>query len=252
MNLTASNYYEAGTNAKYMSATQFTSFMRCQSSALAGLTAPRQPTDSMLAGSYLDAMFDGCSEEFLEEHPSMMTKAGTLRAQFARVPGIYQRLQDDLFFMSYAQGETQTILTGDIGGVPFKGRTDFLQDDKIVDLKTTSNFKEMWSAEQKRYITFAEFWRYDIQGAVYQELVYQMTGKRLPFYLAVVTTEPIPDLAILEIPQQDLDTAMDDLLFHLPEIQAVKLGLQEPHRCESCDHCKQTKTLTKVKNWKEV
>ena len=48
---------------------------------------------------------------------------------------------------------------------------------------------------------FWKAWGYDIQGAIYQEVVRQNTGILLPFGLAVATKEkPEPDIALIELP----------------------------------------------------
>ena len=54
---------------------------------------------------------------------------------------------------------------------------------------------------------FVEAWGYDIQAAIYQAV----EGNRLPFFIAAVTKETVPDKALLEIPQEVIDDpARDD------------------------------------------
>lgn len=247
--ITAANYYQDKTR---VTSSQVRSFLDCPARTLAiwrdqySITV----TEPMMVGGYLDAMFEGTAARYCDEHPEMFRRDGQLRAAFTRVPELYKRAASDPFFMSFASGETQHIATGEIEGVPFKGKLDFLQDDKIVDLKTTANLWRVFAPHLGRYASFAEARRYDIQAAVYQELIRQETGKRLPFYIAAITTEPVPDLAVLEIPQQDLDDALELVRLNAPEFQALRIGIGEPERCGHCDYCKETKKLNKVTDWR--
>ena len=72
----------------------------------------------------------------------------------------------------------------------------------------------------------------DIQGAVYQEIVYQNTKKELPFFLDIATKETLPHLDLCEIKQYDLDDALSNVEKNVPRFQAIKNGLIEPERCE--------------------
>ena len=58
-------------------------------------------------------------------------------------------------------------------------------------------------------MNWVEAWEYDLQGAVYQEIVRQNTGEQLPYVLAAATKEKDPDLAVIEIPQELLDFELD-------------------------------------------
>ncbi len=254
MKLTEKNYFEPESNRAYMSASQFKAFASCEASALAELKAEtsRKPSDAMLRGSYLDAMVEGTAAEFEAEHPELWKKNGELYAAFASVPDLFERMMRDEFFKSYLKGDKQTILTGQIEGVPVKAKLDILHPDRIVDLKTTANFKRQWDPDARLFVSFAEFWSYDIQGAIYQELVRQSTGKSLPFYLAAITTEPVPDLAVIHIPDDSLKFALDEVKLSIGRYQAVKLGFAEPSRCEKCAYCKQTKKLTGAIDWLEI
>ena len=64
--LTAENYFSAENNMKYMSCSQFKSFLTCEASALAELHGEyqREVTDALLVGSYVDAHFEGTLDIF--------------------------------------------------------------------------------------------------------------------------------------------------------------------------------------------
>ena len=69
-------------------------------------------------------------------------------------------------------------------------------------------------------------------------------GNKLPCFLAVVTKEDPPDLAIVEIPQNVLDAELQRLLDKLPYFDAIKQGVMEPPRCGCCAYCRRTKKLS--------
>jgi hypothetical protein len=89
-----------------------------------------------------------------------------------------------------------------------------------------------------------EAWGYDMQGAVYQEIVRQNTGKKLPFYLAAATKEKTPDIEVLHIGQKLLDYALDSFSADVQMYDAMKKGAIPAERCEKCEYCKNTKVLT--------
>ena len=73
-----------------------------------------------------------------------------------------------------------------------------------------------------------------------------MTGrdKPLPFYLAAVTKEKVPDVKLIHIPDAVLDVAFKIVESKIERFDLIKHGDVEPIRCERCDYCKSTKILT--------
>ena len=43
-----------------------------------------------------------------------------------------------------------------------------------------------------------------------------------------------------------------DVEAHMPRILAVKMGAEEPVRCENCDYCRSTKQLTGAIHYSEL
>jgi hypothetical protein len=118
----------------------------------------------------------------------------------------------------------------------------------IVDMKIMRDFEPIWVDGQGK-IPFVEAWGYDLQGAIYQGV----EGNGLPFIIAGATKEkPEPDLALLGIPQESLDISLQIIGAKIDRFAAVKAGLEEPIRCEKCDHCKRTKKLTQIVSYLEV
>jgi hypothetical protein len=243
------DYYSKENQIKYMSASQFKSFQKCEASALAEIQGEieHEMTTAMLVGSYVDAHFSSELDEFRQEHPEIFTKGGELKSDFRQAQYIIQRIERDEMFMRYISGEPQVIVEGTIGGVLFHGKLDSLHRGKaIVDLKIMKDFAPIYVEGEGR-LHFIEAYGYDIQGAIYQELV----GDKLPFFIAAATKEREPDLAIFSIPQQRLDYALDLVQHFARRYADIKLGLIEPERCGKCDYCKRTKILTSVTDYLE-
>lgn len=244
MNLTNANYFSLENQMKYMGVSQYKAFKKCQASALAEVTGEyvRKPTTALLVGSYVDSYFEGELDNFKLLHPELFKRDGTLKSEFAKANEIITRIESDKLFMDYLSGEKQVIMTGTIEGVAIKIKVDVLHDDKIVDLKIMADFADKYIEEQGR-VSWVEAWGYDIQGAVYQEIVRQNIGRKLPFYLSAATKENEPDIDIVQIPQEFLDYELEEFCENVPLYDAIKKGLIEPERCEHCDFCKRTKVL---------
>lgn len=238
------NYYSTENAVKFMSVSQFKAFSECEARTMAEISGDflRESTTAMLIGSYVDAWFEGTLDSFRENHPEIFLKNGGLKADFVQAETIIKRISEDDEFMKYMSGEKQKIFTGNIADVQFKGKLDSYHAGKcIVDLKVMRDFEPVWKNGRKLH--FIEAWGYDIQGAVYQELVYQATGERLPFVICAVTKEKVQDLAILSIPQERLDFCLELVKNNAPHFDEIKNGKIQPVRCEKCDFCKATKKL---------
>lgn len=237
-------YFSPENNMKYMSTSQFKSFMACEAAALAELRGEytRDKTNALLVGSYVDAYFDGSLERFRAENPELFTKQGGLKAEYRQAERIIERITGDKLFMKYMSGEKQVIKVGEIEGIPFKIKIDSYHPGKaIVDLKIMKDFAPVYKEGQGR-LNFIEAWGYDIQGAVYQAI----EGHALPFFIAAATKEREPDMAIISIAQPYLDTAMEIIKSNVQRFTDLKNGIGEPIRCEKCDYCKRTKVLDRV------
>ena len=243
--LTNENYFSAANSLKYMGSSQFKAFLSCESGALAELNGeyPREETTALLVGSYVDAHFEGTLDIFRAKHPEIFKKDGGLKSEYLQADYIIQRVERDPVFMKYMAGEKQVIMVGEISGVPYKIKIDSYHEGKaIVDLKCMRDFSKQW--DNGKYVNFIDFWRYDIQGAIYQEIVRQNTGKQLPFILAAATKEKETDLGLFEIPQDVLDMALAEVVEKSPIFNEIKQGKIPPNRCEICNSCRFTKKLT--------
>lgn len=252
MKLTHENYFSREAQMEYMSVSQFKAFEVCEAAALAEVTGnyEREKTTSLFVGSFVDAHFEGTLDVFKAQNPQLFKRDGTLKSDYVKAYGIINRIEQDDFFMSFMAGEKQVIMAGEISGVPVKVKVDSLLPDKIVDLKVMKDFDPIFKPEQGR-LNFIEAWRYDLQGAVYQEIVRQNTGKKLPFYIAAATKEKETDLAVIEVSPAYLELELAIFEEKVMRYDAIKSGSIEPKRCEHCDYCKSTKVLTRAISMEE-
>ena len=254
MILTPQNYHSQEANEQYMSYSQFTQFQKCEAAALAQIRGEYQPfrTSALLFGGYIDAYFSGELEQFKEENPEIFSSRGPtkgqLKSEFQHANTVIERIERDKFFMSYLMGDVQTILTGEIEGVPFKAKLDVFNGDRIVDMKIIRDFDDIWSAEERARVSWIRFWGYDIQAAIYRTLA----GGDLPYYIAAATKETVPDIDVIELDPKVIEDRLVDIRYSSPRYQALKLGLGDPERCERCDYCKATKVLTEVTRYGAV
>lgn len=251
--LTGENYFSPENNMLYMGSSQFKAFCECESHAMAELKGEysKEMSTALLVGSYVDAHFEGTLDIFKAKHKELFKKDGGLKAEYVNADEVINRIERDEMFMKYMSGEKQLIMTGSISDVLYKIKIDSYHDGKaIVDLKCMKDFEPQWKDGRK--LNFVDFWRYDIQGAIYQEIVRQNTGKTLPFILAAATKEKTTDIGLFEIPQDVLDNALIEVVDKSPRFAAIKRGEISPERCRKCDYCKFTKVLTGFSDYREM
>ena len=248
MNLTEANYYSPESNRDYFSVSQFKDFMKCPAMAMAKLRGEYEPDfgRALLLGSYVDEMLTGTDESiknFIVEHmPDLFKKNGDRYADVQQADETIVRIRKQPLMMKYLGGQHQVIMTGEIEGVPFKIKMDsFEPNEYITDLKYMASLRS-----PNLFQPMIQYWGYDTQAAVYQEIVRQNTGKQLPFMFVVATKEKPAHLAVGEISQWNMDEALDVVKKHIRRFQAIKEGKVEAERCEdyNCDYCTSTKMIT--------
>lgn len=252
MKLTEANYHSLDANKEYWSVSQFKEFRECSEAAKARLLGLYQPpeTDALLMGSFIDAHFSGTLGQFQEEHPELYKKDGTLKAQYRKAMQAAERVEAEPMLTEYLGGDSQAIMTGEICGLPWKVKIDSLHPDKIVDLKYMKDLGTVYKNGERQ--PFVQAYGYDLQGFIYQEIVRQNTGKKLPFYLAVVTKEDPPDVALIHVGDKFLNVNKGMVEHYLPEFNRIKTGEEPPEACGSCPWCRQSKTIEKPMEYEEL
>lgn len=262
MILTADNYYSQEANREYLSVSQYKDFcgslgkIPCEAQAMAKLNGEweTEKTTALLVGSYVDSYFEGSLEQFKQENPEIFTKKGELRSEFKKAEELIARIERDEMSMKYLSGEKQTIMTGEIGGAKWKIKMDsYLPGRAIVDLKVMASLTKSFWVRDSGYMSFVVYWGYDIQGAVYQEIVRQNTGLVLPFYIVAISKEEYPDLRPpIFIDDCVLSDRLEEVKHNTANIIRLKAGEVEPFRCDMCNYCRHTRINTKPIHFSEL
>lgn len=267
--LTPENYYSANASWHYMSTSLFKSFEKCEARTLASLKGEwkeaikdsSQP-DPLIMGNYIHSFFQS-----KEAHESFLKKPETIKDVYKygnpekemkkgyRVLAncMIQTLQaDDMFKYFYAPGEKEVIVTGKIGGYWWKGKIDSLCLDKgyFCDLKTVDDIhKGHWNAEEHRYVPFIQDREYNLQMAIYRELIRQTFNVDCQPFIFAVSKQTPPDKMAIDFSSPDgtdayqMQEQMDKLKELQPHFWKVMTGEEKPEHCGKCDYCRETKML---------
>lgn len=248
MKLTESSYYGAEANRSYFSVSQFKDFLKCPAMAMAKIRGEYVPEKSraLVLGSFVDEMLTGDEKnqaKFLSENrDELFKKNGDPYADVAQAMETVERVRKQPLMMHYLSGEHQVIMTGEISNVPIKGKFDsYKPGEYLVDLKYLKSLRS-----PNLFENVLDYWKYPMQMAVYQELVFQNTGERLPCYIVAATKESPAHITVCEIDQYTLDEELEVVKTNIQHFQKIKNGEIEPERCEcyDCEFCTESKVLT--------
>ena len=250
MSLTETNYYSSEMSKQYFSVSQVKQFMACEAAAMAQIKGEWQPERgrALILGSYVDEMLTGSKtsqNKFIyENRQELFKKNGEPYADIQQADEAIECVKKQPLMLKYLDGIHQVIMTGEIEGCPIKGKFDsYAPGQFLADLKYLKDFRS-----PKLYENPITYYGYDLQLAVYRELIRQNTGDVLSCYLVIVTKQSPPDCAVVEVNSFDLDAALEQFKKNIKRYQAIKDGKLQPERCEShdCKYCRETKQITEI------
>lgn len=262
MRLTPVNYHSLKAAQEYLSVSQYKDFrgsmgMRgCEARALAKISGDwtEEPSPAMIVSSYVDAHFSGTLDIFRAKNHKIVTRQdGETKAIFRRAEEIINRIESDDYFMRFMSGKKQRIFTAVLFGAKWKIMVDsFLPDTAAVDLKVMRDLRKAFWVKDYGYVSFVEFYGYDIQGAIYQKVI-ELNGRgRLPFFIAGASKDEEPDIEIIGIDDRTLSDTLREVEGNIPRILDLKAGKVEPDRCGVCPYCRSTKILTRPIHFSEL
>lgn len=262
--LTQDNYYD---DKDYMSVSRFKQYLECEAKALAldtGKWDDERDQKPLVFGNYVHSYFESkeAHEKFLEEHQSDLfssRKPYGLLADYKLADKVIATLEADELFNNLYHGrkgdrvEKEMIVIGTIAGVPFKGKIDSINHTRnyMVDLKTMKTiYGEEWCQELKRKVPGAIAniinYNYHVQGAVYQELLRQMTGRSYRPLIVAVSKENEPDKEILGLDEETLSEGLEYVSERVSHIWDVVTGKIGPSKCGKCNYCRSKKKLNRI------
>ena len=268
MIITEENYFSPEVQRKYMDVSMFKEMFGtparegCEARAMAKLNGEfaEEKGEALLFGSLVDVMLTGTKEELLkfmsDNHNMYASKGptkGQLKVAYQKAYQMVDRARQDEKFMKYLDGEHQKIMTGNIFGLDWRIKIDcYIPGKAIVDLKTCESIQKMyWSGSDRTHYNFIEYFDYIFQGAIYQEIVYQNTGKKLPFYLACISKEKATDIELIYIDNKTLHERIHGNEFMdgiADKVETARLLINKelnPRECGKCEYCLQKKVIKK-------
>ena len=222
--LTKENYYD---DNEYMSFSTFKNFLANPARALADYKGEFDwftDKTALLVGNYLHSYFEGeeAHEAFVKEnYTEMISSRGSTKGELKKEYKIAQKMIDRLevepeFMQAMAGTERESIITGTIGGIDWKGKTDALNVESgyFIDFKTVRSLVDdgrVWSDEKKQRVTFIENRKYEMQMAVYSELLKQKYGYDFTPIIWAVSKDDEPLAKPYVITPETRAAALDDL-----------------------------------------
>lgn len=264
MTLTQDNYYQ---DKEYMSVSRFKQYRQCEAMALAidkGEWQDTRDDKALLFGNYVHSACESAEahEKFKSENQLKLfssRKPYGLLKDFELAETLIQRLKSDKRFSPVYDGlkqgdvEKEMIVTGEIGGVKFKGKIDSVNFalGYFIDLKTARKVVELeYSSVFKQsvpsFINNVFNYGYHIQMAVYRELLYQTTGRYLSPLIFAISKENVPAIKTISLTEEWLREGFSDVIEHVGHIDDVIKGKAEAKSCGVCDYCKSKTTLDKI------
>lgn len=268
--LTQSNYYTHETDKQYMSVSLFKDFLKCEACALAKLNDEWQPKEdktALLVGNYIHSYFESeeSHQKFIDENKGTMMSSrgaskGKLKAPYKIADEMIESLENEKLFESfYKPGEKEVIVTGKIGGYPWKGKIDSLRKVQgfFCDLKTTRDIhQKIWNEDTRQKENFIKAYGYYYQMAVYTELIRQTFNVDCQPFIFAVSKQTPPDKVAIQFnsdkARELMDEAMQNIIEKQPHIWNVIKSQEKPERCEQCEYCRATKHLMKLVQADEI
>lgn len=267
MQLTKSNYYSLEANLQYLSVSQFKDFAPafggCEARAMAKLNGTyEQPSlTAFMEGHYVHSWNEGTLDEFKEKNPDLYSSrgatAGQLKANFQHCNKMIEVLENDPLVMRALAGQKEVIMTAELFGIAWKIMIDNYQPEIgiFADLKALKELEgKWWNKETQRYENFLDHYGYALQMAVYAEVERIFSGRKewLIPHMVVVTKQDPPDHEVIFFDYESIENGLWKVEQHIERVKQVKSGEQEPMRCESCDYCRVTKKITRIKHYSEL
>lgn len=253
MELNSSNYFSPEAMRHYMSTSQFKAFEGCEAAALAQLNGQYDDEiEAFIEGRYFEAIICGKKEQFEQENADVILSSrgeskGQPKSNYRSViESANAFLRQPAFRDIIERCEQQTILTGEIAGVPFKTKIDFFDRATLSewDSKCMRDFKKIFNEREGHYESWYFARGYHYQAAIERELIRQNFGGSGEFGLIAATKEPVPRVDWLVFGEEVLDNAIEIVKAFAPKYDAIKRGEIEPEHCGICEYCRETVILT--------
>ena len=248
--LTAENYHSAEANKEYMGFSRYSDWMRCEDAAYARYTGEYDPppTEPMMLGTaFHNVVLEGADPDI--EFSSYTINGKKTTVQPAKKKQLLamnleverQKKEPCGIVGMLMEGEKEVIVTGELGGLWWKGKVDVLGRRWILDIKTSDGREKKFNEAKGAFESWWVRWCYARQAAVYS----YMHGKGFPFLVLKVTKSERPAIELYEFTAAQMAIELSSIDAGCQRIIEVKSGATRK-RCETCDYCKATKVITEA------
>jgi hypothetical protein len=266
MELNKANYFSKEANQHYMSVSQFKDFAPafggCESRALAKVKGEyeQKSIQAFVEGHYVHSWNEGTLDQFKEENPDIYSSrgatSGQLKSEFQRCNRMIEILENDPKVMAALHGQKEIIMTAELFGIQWKVMVDSYNPDIgiFTDLKTLKDMdSRYWNKDAQCFENFLEHYGYILQMSVYAEVERKAMNRDewlLP-HMVVITKQDPPDHEIIYFDHEAIQQQLNIVSNHIERVKQVKNGEVQPIRCGTCDYCRLTKKIHRIRHYSE-
>lgn len=255
MKLTGDNYFSLEANARYLSVSQYKSFLACEAKTLAGIKGEyisTHKTEALMFGSLLHKWNEG-EEAFIQfqtNNPDLRCKTGKnkgeLKASYKKVYTLIDKINKDKLFQKALEGEKEIIFTTEMFGIDWKICIDSYNPDAgyFTDLKAVASLHDTyWNHDYQKHVDFITHYKYDFQMVIYAEIerLANKRSKPLTPYLACITKQEPPASAIYKGFLNYREVILEEVEKNVSRIIDLKNGIVKPKYCGFCEYCRSVK-----------
>lgn len=241
--LTQSNYHSPEAKARWMSSSDVKKAMRCEAAWIGG-DVDDEDKNAFIFGHLFEALLTG--EEY--ENPLVYSSKGPTKGQVkAEYKPAYEMAEAVRRSPALAKiidrSRKQVIMTGEIGGLPFRVMCDLLDvDGSIYDIKSARSFSPQYDEDRAAYRDWWAAWEYPVQLWVYHEIARQ-NGLAVPRAGLIAAAKDNADVQALVFGRETMEAAEADARYTIESMSAILRG-DEPGACMHCRWCVSQKIIT--------
>lgn len=261
MKLNNNNYFSQKANREYISVSQYKSFQGCEARELACLKGEwfkNNKSEALMFGSLLHKWNESEAEfvKFIADNPEIVSSRGITKGQlkstYKKIYTLIDKIKNDKLFTKALEGQKEVIFTTEMFGTQWKICIDSYNPEcgYFTDLKAVAGLHDrFYNEEYQGYVGFIQHYGYDLQMVIYSEIERLATGRseNLSPYLAAITKQEPPDIAIYKGFLEYKDIILADVESKTSRIIELKTGLVKPKYCGKCDYCRYTKKASIIK-----
>ncbi len=227
--------------------------MSCEASTLDKLknnTLANENDKALVIGNWVHSALesDEAHEKFKKQHPEAISSKGKtkgqLKSDYKIADLIIDRVRNDDFFKFIYQGQRESIVTGELFGIQWKGKIDCLDVEKgrFYDFKTCKDLLGMiWSPRHGGRVLWTIAYGYVLQMSIYKHLLEQKYHKNFdPYIIACSKTDPV-GLKVIDLSEEYGRFQLEDEYVenNIKHVLAVEHGEIAPTMCDKCDWCRE-------------